>query len=483
VLGRTEVSPRRRLVARIGAAGGAGLLVVGSAGLFVAARAQTAPVAPTNFTVTAVADALSVEINTGLMGKQFPLVPVGQPTDFTSTSSTQAVMDSLGNDNGFASAPYAGSFVNSLPGTVAGVTLPGAQPGIGAAPPLPAIPGIVSSSYPGSEKAQQVNGPYGITSQSDPAGTTADARLGLATGGPAVASSTASSVARADPNSGNMVAQADSSLSGLKVSDLLSVGEVTSHAKLTATPGQKPVKETSFMIGLKILGIPVGLSDKGLTPGSGGIPGLDLSSLNKALSATGIGLEFLPAKQTDTSVDSAGVQITINQTLPVQGPVKTVLTFGHVMAALSPGDLPTATGGSGSGTGVSGGGGAVAGSDTSGGGIAGLGAGTGSTGSATSAPALATGSSGGSSPLPSASSPVVAPRPTKTTGGAGTGATGGSLLPIVGHTASSVFLALIGAALAVLAASALFGGLGVRLFLPSAAASGAGSVLQLPPPS
>jgi hypothetical protein len=445
-------------------------------------------VTPTNFTVTAVADALSVEVNTGLLGKPFPLVPAGQPTDFSSSSSAQAVLDSLGNDKGFASAPYLGSFVNSLPGTVNGIGAPGSQPGIGAVPPVPNIPAIVTSSYPGSENAQQMQGPYGISSQSEPNGTTADARLGLVTGGPNVVSSTATSVARMDPSTGNMTAQANSALNSLKISDLLSLGDVTAHAKLTAAPGHPPTKESSFHIGLTIAGVPVGLTDKGLVPGSGGIPGLDLSSLNNLLSSAGIGLQFLPSKQTPTSIDSAGLKITLKQTLPVQGPVETILTFGHVMASLVPGDIASASSGSG---------------DTSGSGATGLGstANTGTGPSATDASGTAnTNSSGlasndtGAGP---ASSPAVASGPTAgglgSTGAAptlanrtpkrgGTVNGNGVLRPIVGHVGSTVFLALIGAAIAIIAAAGLFGGLGVKLFLPTPAAA-AGSVLQLPPPS
>jgi hypothetical protein len=476
---RTRVSAGRRLIARIGAAAGISLLMVGTSGLLIEARAQTAPVSPTNFTVTAVADALSVEVNTGLLGNTFPLVPAGQPTDFSSSSSAQAVLDSLGNDSGFASAPYLGSFVNSLPGTVNGIGVPGAQPGIGAVPPLPAIPGIVTSSYPGSQSAQQIQGPFGISSQSDPNGTSADARIGLVSSGPSVVSSTATSVARMDPSTGTMTAQADSALNSLRISDLLSLGDVTAHAKLTAAPGQPPAKESSFHIGLTIAGIPVGLTDKGLVPGSGGVPGLDLSSLNKLLSAAGIGLQFLPSKQTATSIDSAGLQITLNQTLPVQGPVNTVLTFGHVMASLVPGDVASASGGS---------------ADTSGGGGTGVGSAGGDTGSPGKASSGSSGLATTGTSAGTTSSPVIASAPAAS-GLGRTGASpalshrtpraangnGGFFQPIVGHKGSTVFLALTGAAIAIMGAAILFGGLGVKLFLPPA--PGGASVLRLPPPS
>jgi hypothetical protein len=369
-----------------------------------------------------------------------------------------------------------GSFVNSLPGTVNGIGIPGAQPGIGAVPPLPAIPAIVTSSFPGSESAQQIQGPYGISSRSDPNGTTADARLGLVTGGPSVVSSTATSVARMDPSTGTMTAQADSALNSLKISDLLSLGDVTAHAKLTAAPGQPPSKESGFHIGLTIAGIPVGLTDKGLVPSSGGIPGLDLSSLNNLLSSAGIGLQFLPSKETATSIDSAGLQITLNQTLPVQGPVMTILTFGHVMASLVPGDVASASGGGGDTGGAGGTGlgstGSLAGSPGS---PTPASPGPGGTGTGSAAPSLASGPTGtglGST----GAAPVVARRTPRTVTGRG----GGLLQPIVGHKGSTVFLALVGAAFAIIAAAALFGGLGVKLLLPTTAAAG-GSVLQLPP--
>jgi hypothetical protein len=430
------------------------LVLVGVSGLYAgSADAQTESAPSGLFNVVARADAISVEVHDGAV----PLVPAGQPAAFGSPSSTQAVFDSLGNSTGFASAPYPGDFAVALPTTVNALSY-------GKAPPLPPYPFIVTSSYPRAPSAQQTNGPYGITSTSTATGTTADAHLGVIVGAPSVLSSQAASTAVQDAKTGAMVAQADTLVAAFSVGPLLTVGEVSAHAKLSASAGQTPVKTTSFNVGsMTIAGIKVGFTEKGLQAGPGTVP-VDASSLTKVLAAGGVSIAYLPATQTPTSVDSAGLAVSITQDVPSQGKVTTTYVFGRVSAILEPGGVAT--------------------TDEAGAPIAGdsspLGPAVGSEGASTGALEQA-GAAGGFDSGSVAAGPSLGGT-RGATPGSGARATGSGLaLPVLGHTSSGVYLALIGAGLALLIATGLVGGLGVRLLPSAAGAPGGGSVLRLPP--
>jgi hypothetical protein len=413
------------------------------------------------------ADALSIEVYDSAV----PVVPPGQPAVFASPSSTQALFDSLGEATGFASAPYPGEFAGSLPSTVNGL-------GFGKLPPVPSLPFTVTSSYPGAPSAEQSNGPFGISSVSSATGSTANAHIGLAIGGPSVLSSTAASSATQDPNTGTLVAQADTSVEGLSLGPLLTVGRISAHAKLTALAGKNPTKATSFSVGwMSIAGIPVGLTNNGFQAGPGTPVGLNLSSLTKLLEGAGINLSYLPAVQTPTSVDSAGLAVTFTKTVPTQGPVKTTLILGHVSATAEPGPVSEPSSGAGApgSTGGSDTGGSAAVGDVSGGNAS-------TSNRSTSPPASSLGSSGPQQAvLAPALSPVLGGN-TRTPGSRqpSTASTAGAVFgPLVGKRSSGVYLALAGIGMAIIAAALLFDGLGIRQMLPSTA-SGTTSVLRLP---
>ncbi len=429
------------------------LLTSGVSGILAAgADAQTAPTPSGLFNVVARADAVSVEVHDGAV----PLVPAGQPAAFGSPSSTQAVFDSLGSSIGFASAPYPGDFAVALPTTVNALSY-------GKAPPLPPYPFIVTSSYPRAPSAEQTNGPYGIGSTSTATGTTADAHLGVVHGAPSVLSSQATSTAVQDARTGAMVAQADTLVDAFSVGPLLTVGEVSAHAKLTAAAGQTPVRTTSFNVGsMTIAGVKVGFTEKGLQAGSNAVP-VDPSSLAKVLAAGGVSVTYLPTTQTPTSVESAGLAVSVTQNVPSQGKVTTTYVFGRVGAILEPGSATSADQGSPD----------VAIGPVAGGGDSGLFPATTAapTGGETGAVGGFESGSVGTSPSLGRSTVPATARPSS----------GGALaLPVLGHASSGVYLALVGASLALFVAAGLFGGLGVRL-LPVTDEPATTSVLRLPP--
>jgi hypothetical protein len=350
----------------------------------------------------------------------------------------------------------------------------------GKAPPLPPYPFIVSSSYPGTPSQSQVNGPYGISSTSGENSSTANAHIGLTTGSPSIGAISSTSVVNHDPTSGVATAQADTAITAFSLGPLLSIGDITGHAKLVTQPGQqKPTKETSFSVGsLTILGTTVGLTSKGLGPARATPLGVDVSALTGALSKAGITLTYLPAKETPTSVDSAGLLVSFNQQVQTQGQVKVTLTLGRVGADVESGPA-TATDNGSSG----------AGSATSSSALGGSGSGTGALGdSGSSAGAGATlGSSGLSAagvaaPVLASGLPSSSTRKTGKSSGSGTLSLGLRGRRLAGDMGSGLYLALVGAGIVLVTGAGLFEGLGVRLGLrgPRTAVASSGVELRLP---
>jgi hypothetical protein len=308
------------------------------------ARADTALPDASGFSVQASADAMKMDVQTGLFGGAFPGLPPDEPPFEGSAAYTEAVYDDLGNNSGVASTPYPGSFAVGFPGLLRGVSRPGGQPGIGQAPPLPNWPFIVSSTYPGREKSSQVNGPYGITATSGPNGSEAAAKAGTMSSA-SLLSPTSHSSALWDPSSGTFVAKADSSFVAFALDPVLELADVESHASVTSAPGaDKPTTSASFEVGtFTVAGMKVGVTDKGFIVGPSSNPRPDLGSLKPVLSAAGIEIQFLPTETTPTGIVSAGLRISAKQTFPVQGPVQETWTVGRVRASLNPGTAYSST--------------------------------------------------------------------------------------------------------------------------------------------
>jgi hypothetical protein len=427
------------------------LIGIGSAGLLLVPRARAQTLS--SFTVSARADAATV----GIIDTHAPLVVNGQLVDAT-PATAQALVDSLGESQGFASAPYAGDFLVNVPNIVNGLFN-------GKAPPLPSYPFIVNSSYPGSPSGEQVQGPYGMTARSTPTNTSATARLGLLTGTPAVVSATATSTASQDATTGALVAQADTEIVGLSLGPLLKIGKISAHAQMTALPGQTPVKQSSFSVGtLTIAGIEVGITDKGLQVGPTTVPFLKVSALTHLLAASGVKLSYLPSAQTASSMESAGLSVAFTQNVPTQGPVTVTLTFGRVATTTdSAGGSPAV-------------GSAPAGNDT------------GTASPVASIPTITApvSSNGGTTPPPvlsaTTSRPLAAPRLARRRPSQQSAAMG-PWQPILGPKATGIYLAMIGGGVLVLAGARALGkvGSGLPVVTEPPAGTAAGPVLRLPP--
>ena len=243
---------------------------------------------------------------------------------YGSIAVTKAAVDSVGNSAGFAGGPYLGDNVPALMGAFNAIGPFGAI--------LPPYPFMVQSQYPGAARQIQDSGPRHLAANSNENGSDADAHVGLARGNPGLLSVSSTSKAVHDPATGLSTATADGVVEGFSVGPTLTIGQIVSHAEVSAKAGEPPAKHTSLSIGsLTVMGTLVGLTDKGLVPVPGTPRTADLNSLTKQLSAAGITLGFLPGEDTDAGTDSAALVIGLSRDVP-GGVMRVRIILGRVQA-------------------------------------------------------------------------------------------------------------------------------------------------------
>jgi hypothetical protein len=308
---------------------GAALVVVAAAGSLGVGHVDAQ--AASTFTLQARADAVGLQ----LIAKDAPAVSIGGgEVAFVTPASAQSVLDSLGGSRAFASSPYPGDLVVSLPATVSGLLG-------GTSFPVPGYPFYVSSSHPTADDSSEEVGPYSIAAHSSADASDAVAKIGLSTAPPQVASITSRTAVSKDEQTGKAVAEATTEIAPFSVSNLLRLGDIRATARVEydpARPDQPAVVTTSFSVGtVTIAGIEVGLTDKGLVVGGQTLVPVDLSALTSLLAGAGTSIEYLPAQRSATSVTSAAVRITYQQTFPTLGLTTVRLVLGQVSATADPG--------------------------------------------------------------------------------------------------------------------------------------------------
>jgi hypothetical protein len=298
-------------------------------GAVIAPDPHASAAAPARFSLSARADGMGIEVTAAGL----PLVPEGKAA-FVTPASAQALLESLGSfgdSRAFASAPYPGEFLVSLPTTINGL-------GAGILPPIPSFPFYVSADA-ASGGHTEVVGPYEIAADANPTAASADARIGLQTATPAIGAVTASAEVRVQPDTGLLTADAVATVEPVKVNDLLSIGEVRSHVRLTYDPAQPDAgvrKETSFSVGtVSIAGVELGLTKDGLTVAGQKVLPIDLTGLEALLAPLGLSVDYLPGTETATSVTSASLAITYEGSFPTLGATRLRYVLGQVSASSS----------------------------------------------------------------------------------------------------------------------------------------------------
>lgn len=258
--------------------------------------------ASSQWSASARADAMAIEyLNTN--------APVfgAEPVIYGTPASAGSLVDSVGQSFAFAAAPYPGDIMVGMADNGNGALVGAGFPGI-----FQSYPFYVRSEHPIAPNKVQDQSGNRLMASSEQYRSSSDARSGLITGDfLAALQAQASSLSSVDPNTGELTALADSRLDAFRLTDKLQIGRSVAHAKVIRVAGGELKKESSFTLGSIIVnGVEMSYGDQGFKFGDqkGQSPG-DPKPLFDALKAVGITVEILPAKGTDTSIESAGMKI------------------------------------------------------------------------------------------------------------------------------------------------------------------------------
>jgi hypothetical protein len=253
--------------------------------------------------------------------------PVSETLADDGSPSAQASLDSVGNSTAQAAAVYPGDTVATLPGTARGL-LP-------VAAPIPDVPFIARSRYPGAQSSEQTVGPYVLTATSKEQGSAATA------GGDSLSQSGVTigkAAARADAGTdrGRVTASASNEVSG--ISGLaVDVGGVRSLAKIVYDGSTYTPTSEFAVTGFSVAGVALEVGPDGLSLAGQKVPLPDTSPVRKILADQGFEVRYLVPRVTKTSVLTAGLEIDKNVEPPAGAPVGTIkqsLIFGRSFVAI-----------------------------------------------------------------------------------------------------------------------------------------------------
>ena len=248
---------------------------------------------------------------------------------------------------------------------------------------------------------------------------------------------------RHDPETGVVTSAAESTIEGLSVAGVLSVGRVHTFASIAAPSTAKPASDTEFG-DVRVGGQQVGITDKGLVLAGTDVPLPPDSTANAMLASAGITVHYLAGRVTPTSVVAPGLSVSVVQDVPSVGETTVTYVLGQATAgAQAPasvaadGSAPAGTGSAPAGPVPS----STAGTSTGGTALPGSGTGEVAAGSGAVTAPVTSGES-------SADAPAVAPY---------------RLAAGTGPSSQSLYLVIAAAAVVTVAAAQLFRILAVKL--------------------
>jgi len=303
------------------------LLAVTAAAAAVPLAAAAAPLRPASDTLTArswaaiaAADGVrvSVVVNDFLVVSN--VVDAGGP-------STQAVVNAFGDSRGYAAFPYPGEIVLTAHGLSQG-----------AAPKYP----LIAQSDATQPKNDVGSGPYHLHAESADDTSLADAKTNP--GNDSVAAGLTHSTASAthDPKTAAVTADAESTVEGVSIAGVLSIGRVHSHARMVSAPGKPAQREfATELADVTVAGQQVGVTDKGLVLAGTATPLPKDSTINAALSAAGVTVHYVAAVKTPTSTVAPGLSVDVEQDVPGVGQTTVSYVLGQAsVTAQSTGASP-----------------------------------------------------------------------------------------------------------------------------------------------
>lgn len=215
--------------------------------------------------------------------------------------SAQAVLDSVGTSQAFASFPYPGENAVTAPSLIAGAS--------GGAVNLPAYPFYVGSTYPISPSAESGSGPYMIKAESTETSSAATASVGLAVEGQGalgLAKSQASTVSAPEA----VTADSSSEVTSFAVGPL-HLGQVLSNAKVVlGADGTFTREADTRVIGAMVADTPVALTPQGAVVAGSSVPGVDMEPVQQLLAQAKITVEIMPREEVEGGVVAPIVRVT-----------------------------------------------------------------------------------------------------------------------------------------------------------------------------
>jgi hypothetical protein len=292
-----------------------------------------------SFTATAAANGTRTSV----------VIPNGPVTDSPVDGggpTAQAQLDSVGGSKAFAALPYPGDTAVTLPGTLAGLGVPG----------VPSYPFYVQSAVGVTPKADVSQSGYQLHAASDGQKSESAATFGEASNGASAGSQSTASAKLADD--GSVTATAAAATNGAAVS-ALKLGSVVSTATVRLKPDGSLQRSSSLAVtGLSVGGVAVGFGPSGFTLAGTTVPFPNADQLTGLLSAQHTTLTYVQPASTKSGVVAPALKITTVQTVPGQNPATITLTMGGATASIDgvtaapptlelPGvALPSAVGGS-----------------------------------------------------------------------------------------------------------------------------------------
>lgn len=228
--------------------------------------------------------------------------------------SSQAALDSLGDSTGFASFPYPGQTGTTLLGVVSTLT----------GKPMPSYPFIASSQYPSSPERDIQQPGYRLHSESNDVASRAFADAGNQdTAGNEIGGFSRASV---EALKGGGVASRSAATTHLRL-NALRISGVSASSQLVRDATGKVTRSSSLVVsGMEIGGIPIAVTDRGLVVGSQQVPLGVVGQVAQSVSQQGVTVKYVPAVQTEDSVMSAGLEISVVQPVPNTAAAKQVVT-------------------------------------------------------------------------------------------------------------------------------------------------------------
>jgi hypothetical protein len=250
-----------------------------------------------------------------------PNFPVTSSVVDTSLYATQAIVTSNNSSQAFASTPYPGEGVVTLPGTLAGFNVPG----------VPEYPLYASSVHPDRQHAQVGDGPFKLVADSTEKSSESSASSGVAGDQNIGAAASKASVKRDD--AGGVVSASASKVDAFKA-QTLRIGSVVSTATTKLSSDGKLEKSSSLEVsGVTVNDVAVRLTHDGIVAGDKAVP-LDAKAINEALAKAHLTVTYVDPQDLPNGVVGAGVKITTGIEVPGSGVTDVSWTLGRSMAVI-----------------------------------------------------------------------------------------------------------------------------------------------------